>query len=302
MFKSKDRTSEYNDRQLSVPAVRQQNVKEPKETIGTKKISKKVLVIFFCLVVLGLLELTLIAWRLDHPQTKNDAPAYGTHKTSNSQPGFDKKKFSVNESSSLWVVVNKGRILPVAYVPVNLSTPNVALRTYASDPEMQLRKEASVALEKMFSEAAGSGIKLRLASGYRSYSEQVSVYASEVKNSGQVAADRESARPGHSEHQTGLAADVEPLNRVCELNQCFENTPEGKWLSANSYKYGYIIRYTKNDEGLTGYKYEPWHIRYLGNDLAAEIHRNNQTLEQFFNLSFYTTYPHQNYQLKYPEV
>ncbi len=298
MFKSKEKKQEYSNRPLSGHAVYQYDNPETKVTGSSKKISRKVLAIFFSLVILGLLELTLIAWRLDHPQSKHDRPAYGTNKASNANTGFDKKKFSVNESSSLWVVVNKGRMLPTAYVPAKLITPNIALRTYATDPEMHLRKEAAGGLEKMFSDAAKTGIKLRLASGYRSYSEQVSVYASEVKNFGQVNADKESARPGHSEHQTGLAADIEPFNRVCELNQCFENTPEGKWLAANSYKYGFIIRYTKTGESLTGYKYEPWHIRFIGNDLATEIHRTNQTLEQFFGLSAYTTYPLQTYGLK----
>jgi D-alanyl-D-alanine carboxypeptidase len=162
---------------------------------------------------------------------------------------------------------------------------------------MQLRSDSASALEQMVSSANKQSIHLMLASGYRSYVEQVSVYASEVKNNGQAGADKESARPGHSEHQTGLAADLEPASRTCEIDPCFADKPEGKWLAANAYKYGFIIRYQQTQESLTGYKYEPWHVRYIGNALANQIHQNGQTLEQFFGLAAYGDYPSTSYQL-----
>jgi len=137
-----------------------------------------------------------------------------------------------------------------------------------------------------------------LASGYRSYSDQASVYSAYVSQSGVAQADTFSARPGHSEHQTGLAADIEPLSRTCEVEQCFENTKEGQWLAANSYKFGFVIRYQKNTQDLTGYEYEPWHVRYVGKYLALKLYRSGQTLEQFFSLPAYTTYPAQQLQLK----
>ncbi len=205
---------------------------------------------------------------------------------------------SVNDPASIWVVVNKGRLLPSDYVPAGLAEPNVALRLAASSPEMKLQKVASEAMEKLFTAATNSGLHLMLASGYRSYTEQASVYSAEVQNNGQAAADSESARPGHSEHQTGLAADLEPAGRNCEVMSCFADTPEGKWLSANAYKYGFIIRYPKDKISLTGYAYEPWHIRYVGLDLAAEINKTGQSLEQFFGLPAYPNYPAQPYNLK----
>lgn len=156
---------------------------------------------------------------------------------------------------------------------------------------MHLRADTASALENMFTAAKSQNIDLMLASGYRSYSDQVSVYNSYVSQSGVTQADTFSARPGHSEHQTGLAADVEPLSHTCEVEQCFDATKEGLWLAANSYKYGFIIRYQKSTENITGYEYEPWHVRYVGIDLARQLHENNQTMEQFFGLSFYSTYP-----------
>ncbi|HSX18111.1 MAG TPA: D-alanyl-D-alanine carboxypeptidase family protein [Candidatus Saccharimonadales bacterium] len=262
------------------------------------KISKKLLIIFAALVLIGLAEMTVIAFRLSDHNSNSQKNTSGKS-TSNSDAGttFNKSKYSINDPNSIWVVVNKGRVLPAGYVPPDLVTPNVPLRTKTSDPEMHLRNEAARALESLFSTASTESINFRLASGYRSYTEQVSIYASEVKSNGQAGADRESARPGHSEHQTGLAADLEPSTRLCEVEPCFANTPEGKWLMANAYKSGFIIRYQEGKENLTGYKYEPWHIRYVGADLAVEIQKNGQTLEQFFGLAAATGYTAQSYQL-----
>ena len=98
-------------------------------------------------------------------------------------------------------------------------------------------------------------------------------------------ADQQSARPGYSEHQTGFAADVGPVSQNCALQQCFGDTPEGKWLAANAYKYGFIIRYAADDQDITGYEAEPWHIRYVGTELSTQMHTTGiKTLEQFFNV------------------
>jgi D-alanyl-D-alanine carboxypeptidase len=106
-----------------------------------------------------------------------------------------------------------------------------------------------------------------------------------VNVQGKAVADSQSARPGYSEHQTGLAVDVEPTSRKCEVEACFGDTPEGKWVAANAHKFGFIIRYPKNMQSVTGYIYEPWHIRYVGKELAGEMHKQNiATLEQFFGL------------------
>lgn len=216
----------------------------------------------------------------------------------NDQAVFDKNKYPLDQASSLWAVVNKGRVMPSTYVPSNLVVPNIPLRLNPASPEMHLRADMAAALEKLSAGAKADGINLKLASGYRSYSTQAAVYSGYVSQDGTAKADTYSARPGHSEHQTGLAADLEPLDRTCEVEQCFENTPEGKWLAANSYKYGLIIRYQKNTQSLTGYEYEPWHVRFVGEDLAKQLQQSGQTLEQFFGLPIYTTYPATSYEIK----
>lgn len=213
-------------------------------------------------------------------------------------PSFNKSVYSVDEANSLWVIVNKGRKLPANYVPDGITSPHIALRLPSSDPEMGLRPDAAKALQELSEAAANANSPLMLASGYRSYDSQVIIYDSEVQSIGQSQADKESARPGYSEHQTGLAADIEPEGRSCEVQVCFAETTQGIWLANNAYKFGFIIRYQKAKESITGYQYEPWHIRYVGKDLASQIHNSNQTLEQFFDLPAYRDYSGAPFQLK----
>lgn len=192
---------------------------------------------------------------------------------------------SVDKADSLWVVVNKARALnPIDYIPNGLVAPNIPLRLDATDSEMTVRSDTAKALEALVAGAENDNIHLMLSSGYRSYKEQVSLYNYYIGVQGRVAADEQSARPGHSEHQTGLAADLEPASRQCEVQLCFANLPEGKWLAANAYKYGFTIRYQQGKQSIVGYEYEPWHIRYVGTDLAKALHQNNdETLEEYFN-------------------
>jgi zinc D-Ala-D-Ala carboxypeptidase len=199
---------------------------------------------------------------------------------------FDKKRFSLTDPTSLWVVANKQHPLqPKTYAPSDLSVPKVPLRVPGNET-MQLRAASAEALQTMFTAAKTSSINLMLSSGYRSYEYQVSLYNGYVQSQGQAAADIQSARPGYSEHQTGLAADVEPVSKKCELDVCFKDTPEGVWVAANAYKYGFIIRYPADKTAVTGYEFEPWHIRYIGVALAGEMHAAHvATLEEFFGVS-----------------
>jgi D-alanyl-D-alanine carboxypeptidase len=123
------------------------------------------------------------------------------------------------------------------------------------------------------------------------------LYGGYVSTQGRHDADASSAHPGFSEHQLGLAADVEPASRKCEVASCFADTTEGKWVADNAYKYGFIIRYQKNRNNLTGYEYEPWHVRYVGKALAGQIQQSGQTMEQFFGLQAFADYPANPYQL-----
>ena len=261
--------------------------------------TKKLWLILGALLFIGLIVAAAIWWRVDNPK---DEPAAGTSQQSGqsdrSTPQFNKQLYSIDNASSLWAIVNKGRALPSSYVPIQLVTPNVALRLKAGSQAMYLRAEAATALGQLAAAASAENIKLMLASGYRSYNLQIAIYDSEVNAYGRAQADRESARPGHSEHQTGLATDMEPASRKCEVQQCFADTLEGKWLAANAYRFGFIIRYPKDGENLTGYKYEPWHLRYVGIDLATELQKTSQTLEQFFDLPAHTSYPEKIFQLQ----
>jgi D-alanyl-D-alanine carboxypeptidase len=203
-----------------------------------------------------------------------------------SSHGFNRQQYSLTDPASLWLVVNKIRPLnPKDYAPADLVVPNVPLRLNSNQEEMHVRAQTAKAMESMVNDAGKQGIKLMLASGYRSYNFQVNLYNGYVKQQGQAEADKQSARPGYSEHQTGLAADLEPASRTCEVEQCFAATPEGKWLAANAYKYGFVIRYADGKDKTTGYEYEPWHVRYVGTSLATEMHKQHvSTLEEFFGL------------------
>lgn len=151
------------------------------------------------------------------------------------------------------------------------------LRQVAGGP--YLRAEAAAALTEMFAAAKQEkGFELYVNSGYRSYLEQVSTYNYWVQTNGQAYADRTSARPGHSEHQLGTTADV--AARGLEL-EAFSGTPEAAWIAANSYKYGFIVSYPDGKEAITGYAPEPWHIRYVGKDVAQQVKDSGLTLHEF---------------------
>jgi len=205
--------------------------------------------------------------------------------------GFDKTKYSLTDPTSIWVIVNKQHPLqPAAYAPSDLRYPKVTLRV-PGQTEMQMRDAAATELEKMFAGAAQAGYKLEVSTAYRGYSYQKTLYDGYVAASGQAAADQESARPGYSEHQTGLAVDIRAQSNKCGLEACFGTMPEGEWLAANAYKYGFILRYTADKVAVTGYEYEPWHFRYVGTDLSQEMHKQNvKTLEEFFGVTGGTTY------------
>lgn len=181
-------------------------------------------------------------------------------------------------------VVNKKNQLPEGYVPVDLEVPNVQLRLVRGEEQMQVRTEVARALERMFADAEKQDVKLVLGSGYRSYKLQQTFYSQYSEQSGQSEADKFSARPGHSEHQTGLAVDIVNSGQSCSLEACFADTPEGLWIKQNSHKYGFTVRYQAEWETITGYTYEPWHLRYVGTEIASKLHTDNVPLEKYFGL------------------
>ena len=158
------------------------------------------------------------------------------------------------------LVANKTYCLPSTYAP-------------GVDPE------AKAALEDMFDGAKKDGLKLFVCSGYRTYEYQKSLYNRYVERDGMEKADTYSARPGHSEHQTGLAFD---LNSV---DDDFEGTPEAMWIAEHAHEYGFIVRYPKGKQEITGYKYEPWHVRYLGVEKATAVYNSGLCLEEFLGIT-----------------
>ncbi len=205
----------------------------------------------------------------------NNAP---TTTNENGQP-----KYSLSKASSPWVIVNKKRPLPQNYVP-ELVNPNVPRTGSPTSENMMLSPVASSKLEELFKQASKDGINIRFASGYRSASTQAGLYNSYVTNNGQTNADKFSARPGHSEHQTGLAADIVSQTNYCYLEQCWAETKESQWLADNAHKFGFAVRYLQDKQNITGYDYEPWHLRYFGVQLATELYKSKLTAEEYFNL------------------
>ncbi len=183
---------------------------------------------------------------------------------------------------SITALVNKELSLPSDYIPEDLVVPNVYFNTNYFDEKKQMRSEAAKALEELFGAATEENLTLCAISGYRSYQRQYDIFTNNVLTKGMDHTSKFSAVPGYSEHQTGLSIDVSTKSVNYRIDSSFAETPEGKWLAENAHHYGYIIRYPEGKSNITGYSYEPWHIRYVGIDLATFLYKNNLTLEEFY--------------------
>ncbi|MET4702753.1 M15 family metallopeptidase [Frigoribacterium sp. UYMn621] len=200
-------------------------------------------------------------------------------------PTFDSRALSIDDATSLWVVVDKVRSLqPASFVPPDLVLPSVP--HISSSASSVMRAEAATALQSMFAAAAAEGSgAMQIQNAYRSFVVQTNTHNSLVRSLGEATADAQSARPGYSEHQTGLAVDIAASPSRCDIQACFGETPQGIWLAANAYRFGFVLRYPPDKSAVTGYVYEPWHYRYVGAALATELHESGPTtLEEFFEL------------------
>jgi D-alanyl-D-alanine carboxypeptidase len=200
---------------------------------------------------------------------------------------FSPPKYSIDDASSIWVVVNKQRqISPLRYKPENLVFPAFPNPRIQNPFGLQLRSEAALATVELAAamKAAGKGT-LILNSGFRTYKTQKALYDRTKETRGLAVAEKLSARPGFSEHQLGLAADFSARDQGCVIMVCFGNTEAGIWLAANAHEFGFILRYPKGYKAITGFQYEPWHFRYVGVELAIEMNsRAIETLEKFWGL------------------
>ena len=173
-------------------------------------------------------------------------------------------------------LVNKEYMIGADYVPDDLVMPDVK----KSSSAVLMRKEAAQALEEMFAAAKEEKITLVAVSGYRSYQTQRAIYNRRRKAAGKAHVERFVAVPGASEHQLGLAMDVS-RSKTAGLKASFGKTKEGIWLAENCYRFGFILRYRQEGEDVTGYGYEPWHIRYVGKEHALRIRELDVPLEEY---------------------
>ena len=192
--------------------------------------------------------------------------------------GLDNKYYTnvtkIENEDDLLVLVNKYNSLSSNYVPKDLTTINAKYQWLGRSN--QLTKEAAKAFEKMCVAALKDNITILAGSGYRSYNYQKTLYNNYVARDGFAEAETFSARPGYSEHQTGLAMDI--TNKYGFIDK---NDKEYTWLVKNSYKYGFILRYPENKDEITGYMYEEWHYRYVGIETAKEVYDSNLTYDEY---------------------
>lgn len=186
-----------------------------------------------------------------------------------------------NDDNRLFELVNKDNILESSYIPSDLVYPKVNCVISGKDNRNLMRRTAASALEEMFNAAKKDNVQLYLNSAFRAYLTQKAVYQAGAQSS--TTTGDYIARPGESEHQTGLAVDICSKSANFKLDENFGNTKEGKWLLANAYKYGFILRYPKDKESITGYNYEAWHYRYVGTELAEYLNDNKLTLDEVYN-------------------
>lgn len=198
--------------------------------------------------------------------TEKEPESHSRYSGEEIDKGVTSKGYKITEKDGITyingiMIANKTYSLPYDYNPGKLTS------------------DCQAAFNEMKQSAAEDGCDIYVSSGFRSYSLQKSLYNRYCARDGKAAADRYSARPGNSEHQTGYAID---LNTIA---YSFADTAEGKWVAENCYKYGFILRYPQDKEEQTGYRYEPWHIRYVGIALATEIHNSGLCLEEYFGIT-----------------
>lgn len=213
----------------------------------------------------------------------------------NKKAGIYKVTYSVKDSSGNKFSTSRNVEVKEKSSEVNKEEPKIEVKdgiTYVNgillvnktyglpktyDPKVN--SEALSALKQMQADAKALGLNIPLVSGYRSYETQEKLYNKYVKKDGEKKANTYSAKPGESEHQTGLAFDIGSVDRS------FANTIEAKWIEENAYLYGFIIRYPKGKTDITGYIYEPWHVRYLGEKKAKDVYLSGLTLEEYLGVN-----------------
>ena len=261
--------------------------------------TKRITIAIIVLSMIAIIGFITYTYRLENE--KNGLPSFANKEVSTSIPSPSSSPTSTPTSTattpsidsdndprftntdSLLVFANKKHKLPDGYEPEDL----VLISNNYATGEAYMKKEAAQALEEMLEAAYGDGVYPIVVSAYRSASYQKTLYNSYVNRDGQEAADTYSSRSGYSDHQTGLTVDISSSSNGYHLNQSFENTEEGKWLAENAYKYGFVMRYPKGKQDITGYMYEPWHFRYIGVEEATALYSAapDMTMEEFYGVT-----------------
>ncbi|MET3683535.1 D-alanyl-D-alanine carboxypeptidase [Alkalibacillus flavidus] len=214
----------------------------------------------------------------------SESDEQGTNDSNNSNETTNENDaVVVDDPTAMDVVVNKDRKLPEGYEPPDLTVPDVEFHVVAEERKY-MRAESANALESLFQAASEAGHQLVGISGYRSQQTQAAVFASNVERNGREHALQYSAQPGHSEHQTGLTMDVSTASNDYALTESFGQTPAGQWVADHAHEHGFVIRYPKGKSHITGYGYEPWHLRYFGESIATEIYEAGLTVEEYYGL------------------
>lgn len=245
--------------------------------MGKKKINKELIK---KIMLIGCTSVSIIivgfAYKIEKDSDKNtkitiENRNFIENKYSNE---VNKESLRLGERKKDILIVNRQNSVEKEYIPEDLVVVNVpGIR------EIELTKEVSEKLEELFRDSRNEGVNLSAVSGYRNYEYQENIFNDSVQADGEEYASKYVAMPGKSEHQTGLAVDLFSEGDV-SLTEEFENSPEFKWLDENMHNYGFILRYPKNKEHITGYSYEPWHLRYVGVELATDIKNKGVTLEE----------------------
>lgn len=243
-----------------------------------RRLGRKITAAVILFLVFSVFYLLISPYLHDEVGEGNDIQVSATAPASDSESTAASAE--VDKSSEYLILVNKTHGLDKDYQPNDL----VKVKSVVTDREgkyQKMRKVAANAFNRLTKAAKKQGYTIKLTSGFRPYSYQQTLYNQYIKEDGKNRAEQYSAKPGYSEHQTGLVADVSSPSVNYNLVQAYGTTDEGKWLAKNAHKYGFIIRYLKGKEDITGYEYEPWHLRYVGKDAAKEIYKQGLTLEEY---------------------
>ncbi len=210
---------------------------------------------------------------------KNSPKILSSSEQAGKQPDKEEEEKPA-QNQELLILVNKQHAVDEAYAPEDLTS----VKYFASDRSEQgryMRAEAAEQFHQLVEGAKEDGFELAMTTAYRSYAFQNTLYTNYVNRYGQAEADTFSAKPGQSEHQTGLAVDVSSPVVQYRLTSELGDTEEGKWMAEHAHEYGFILRFPKGKEEVTGYQYEPWHLRYVGQPAADEIYEQEITLEEY---------------------